>query len=386
METMFELQRHGAECDAAASDNVLLDDGIVLGLEDDVETGIEMPKEDADAPLDSDEFATPDDTVAIHCDREAAEAMRAADSTYAYLRRIGKTALLKAEEEVAIAKRIEAGQRARKLLADLANGITAPEKLADATEDELRWVAADGARAKNEMLEANLRLVVSVAKRYRADSMTFLDIVQEGSLGLIRAVEKFDYTRGYKFSTYATWWIRQTIAYAVAEKDRLIRVPVHIVEDLNKLYEVRRDFERTMGRSPTSEELAQELKMKLSKVEDLLAVDTLQPFAYDQQFSDENDTTLMDMITDGDVPHPLEAILSEELSDRLEALLSTLSDREAGVILMRFGLGGYRMSNLREISAVYGVTSERIRQIEAGALKKLRDPDQNHALRAYIKS
>ena len=299
-----------------------------------------------------------------------------ADPVKDYLKQIGKVPLLNAEQEVELAKRIEAG-----LFADerLAQG----KRMDARTKDDLAWIAVDGRRAKNHLLEANLRLVVSLAKRYTGRGMLFLDLIQEGNLGLIRAVEKFDYTKGYKFSTYATWWIRQAITRAMADQARTIRIPVHMVEVINKLARVQRQMLQDLGREPTPEELAKELDMTPEKVVEVQKYGR-EPISLHTPLGEDGDSEFGDLIEDSEAIVPADAVSFTLLQEQLDSVLDTLSDREAGVVKMRFGLTDGQPKTLDEIGKVYGVTRERIRQIESKTMSKLRHPSRSQVLRDYL--
>lgn len=299
-----------------------------------------------------------------------------ADPVKDYLKQIGKVPLLNAEMEVELAKRIEAG-----LFSDekLAKG----GKLSAKALEELEWIAEDGRRAKNHLLEANLRLVVSLAKRYTGRGMLFLDLIQEGNLGLIRAVEKFDYTKGYKFSTYATWWIRQAITRAMADQARTIRIPVHMVEVINKLARVQRQMLQDLGREPTPEELAKELDMTPEKVIEVQKYGR-EPISLHTPLGEDGDSEFGDLIEDSEAIVPADAVSFTLLQEQLHAVLDTLSEREAGVVSMRFGLTDGQPKTLDEIGKVYGVTRERIRQIESKTMSKLRHPSRSQVLRDYL--
>jgi RNA polymerase primary sigma factor len=310
-----------------------------------------------------------------------AEFTFAADSVRAYLNQIGKVALLNAEEEVDLATRIEAGLYAAERMRK-AEDITS-EELSPQLCRDLRWIARDGERAKNHLLEANLRLVVSLGKRYTGRGMPFLDLVQEGNLGLIRAVEKFDYTKGYKFSTYATWWIRQAITRAMAEQARTIRIPVHMVEVINKLGRMQRELLQDLGREPTPEELAKEMDITPEKVLEIRQ-SAREPISLDQTIGDEGDSRLGDFIADSEAVVAVDVVSFTLLQDDLRAVLATLSDREAGIVQLRFGLTGGQPRTLDQVGDVYGVTRERIRQIEAKAMAKLRHPSRSQTLRDYL--
>jgi RNA polymerase primary sigma factor len=288
-----------------------------------------------------------------------------ADPVKDYLKQIVKVPLLTAEQEVELAKRIEAGLSAEEKLAEVGSKLTTGQRI------DLARIAEDGARAKNHLLEANLRLVVSLAKRYTGRGMPFLDLIQEGNLGLIRAVEKFDYTKGYKFSTYATWWIRQAITRAIAGQARTIRIPVHIVEVINKLARVQRQMLQDLGREPTPEELAAELDMTPEKVIEVQKYGR-EPISLHTPLGEDGDSEFGDLIEDSEAIQPGEAVSFTLLQEQLHSVLDTLSEREAGVVSMRFGLTDGQPKTLDEIGKVYGVTRERIRQIESKTMSKLR--------------
>jgi RNA polymerase primary sigma factor len=307
---------------------------------------------------------------------QVAVAGATADPVKDYLKQIGKVPLLNAEQEVELAKRIEAGLFAEEKLAERGNLTT------DARID-LEWIAEDGTRAKNHLLEANLRLVVSLAKRYTGRGMLFLDLIQEGNLGLIRAVEKFDYTKGYKFSTYATWWIRQAITRAMADQARTIRIPVHMVEVINKLARVQRQMLQDLGREPTPDELAVELDMTPEKVIEVQKYGR-EPISLHTPLGEDGDSEFGDLIEDSEAIQPGEAVSFTLLQEQLHSVLDTLSEREAGVVSMRFGLTDGQPKTLDEIGKVYGVTRERIRQIESKTMSKLRHPSRSQVLRDYL--
>ncbi|MFC0625598.1 RNA polymerase sigma factor [Kribbella deserti] len=300
-----------------------------------------------------------------------------ADPVKDYLKQIGKVPLLNAEQEVELAKRIEAGLFAEEQISDEAT------KLKEKVREEYEWISEDGRRAKNHLLEANLRLVVSLAKRYTGRGMLFLDLIQEGNLGLIRAVEKFDYTKGYKFSTYATWWIRQAITRAMADQARTIRIPVHMVEVINKLARVQRQMLQDLGREPTPEELAKELDMTPEKVIEVQKYGR-EPISLHTPLGEDGDSEFGDLIEDSEAIVPAEAVSFTLLQEQLHAVLDTLSEREAGVVSMRFGLTDGQPKTLDEIGKVYGVTRERIRQIESKTMSKLRHPSRSQVLRDYL--
>jgi RNA polymerase primary sigma factor len=321
-----------------------------------------------------------DESEALRQARKDAELTASADSVRAYLKQIGKVALLNAEEEVELAKRIEAGLYATQLMTELTEK---GEKLPAAQRRDMVWICRDGDRAKNHLLEANLRLVVSLAKRYTGRGMAFLDLIQEGNLGLIRAVEKFDYTKGYKFSTYATWWIRQAITRAMADQARTIRIPVHMVEVINKLGRIQRELLQDLGREPTPEELAKEMDITPEKVLEIQQY-AREPISLDQTIGDEGDSQLGDFIEDSEAVVAVDAVSFTLLQDQLQSVLETLSEREAGVVRLRFGLTDGQPRTLDEIGQVYGVTRERIRQIESKTMSKLRHPSRSQVLRDYL--
>ncbi|MFM9444791.1 RNA polymerase sigma factor [Streptomyces acidiscabies] len=308
--------------------------------------------------------------------QQVAAAGATADPVKDYLKQIGKVPLLNAEQEVELAKRIEAGLFAEDKLSNA-------DKLAPKLKRELEIIAEDGRRAKNHLLEANLRLVVSLAKRYTGRGMLFLDLIQEGNLGLIRAVEKFDYTKGYKFSTYATWWIRQAITRAMADQARTIRIPVHMVEVINKLARVQRQMLQDLGREPTPEELAKELDMTPEKVIEVQKYGR-EPISLHTPLGEDGDSEFGDLIEDSEAVVPADAVSFTLLQEQLHSVLDTLSEREAGVVSMRFGLTDGQPKTLDEIGKVYGVTRERIRQIESKTMSKLRHPSRSQVLRDYL--
>jgi RNA polymerase primary sigma factor len=308
--------------------------------------------------------------------QQVAAAGATADPVKDYLKQIGKVPLLNAEQEVELAKRIEAGLFAEDKLAS-------SDKIAPKLRRELEIIAEDGRRAKNHLLEANLRLVVSLAKRYTGRGMLFLDLIQEGNLGLIRAVEKFDYTKGYKFSTYATWWIRQAITRAMADQARTIRIPVHMVEVINKLARVQRQMLQDLGREPTPEELAKELDMTPEKVVEVQKYGR-EPISLHTPLGEDGDSEFGDLIEDSEAVVPADAVSFTLLQEQLHSVLDTLSEREAGVVSMRFGLTDGQPKTLDEIGKVYGVTRERIRQIESKTMSKLRHPSRSQVLRDYL--
>jgi RNA polymerase primary sigma factor len=341
--------------------------------------------EETSEPSDKDKSAgdfvwDEEESEALRQARKDAELTASADSVRAYLKQIGKVALLNAEEEVELAKRIEAGLYATQKMAELAEGGT---KLPVQQRRDMQWICRDGERAKNHLLEANLRLVVSLAKRYTGRGMAFLDLIQEGNLGLIRAVEKFDYTKGYKFSTSATWWIRQAITRAMADQARTIRIPVHMVEVINKLGRIQRELLQDLGREATPEELAKEMDITPEKVLEIQQY-AREPISLDQTIGDEGDSQLGDFIEDSEAVVAVDAVSFTLLQDQLQSVLETLSEREAGVVRLRFGLTDGQPRTLDEIGQVYGVTRERIRQIESKTMSKLRHPSRSQVLRDYL--
>lgn len=346
-------------------------------LEDVALPGDKPAAEGETAPEEESEgFVLSDDDEDDAPAQQVAVAGATADPVKDYLKQIGKVPLLNAEQEVELAKRIEAG-----LFAE--DKLSAADKLAPKLKRELEIIAEDGRRAKNHLLEANLRLVVSLAKRYTGRGMLFLDLIQEGNLGLIRAVEKFDYTKGYKFSTYATWWIRQAITRAMADQARTIRIPVHMVEVINKLARVQRQMLQDLGREPTPEELAKELDMTPEKVIEVQKYGR-EPISLHTPLGEDGDSEFGDLIEDSEAVVPADAVSFTLLQEQLHSVLDTLSEREAGVVSMRFGLTDGQPKTLDEIGKVYGVTRERIRQIESKTMSKLRHPSRSQVLRDYL--
>ncbi|MEU9250446.1 RNA polymerase sigma factor [Streptomyces sp. NPDC048270] len=348
------------------------------GAEETPEEGPDAAKAEADEEEEGGEnkgFVISDDEDDAPA-QQVVVAGATADPVKDYLKQIGKVPLLNAEQEVELAKRIEAGLFAEDKLANA-------DKLAPKLKRELEIIAEDGRRAKNHLLEANLRLVVSLAKRYTGRGMLFLDLIQEGNLGLIRAVEKFDYTKGYKFSTYATWWIRQAITRAMADQARTIRIPVHMVEVINKLARVQRQMLQDLGREPTPEELAKELDMTPEKVIEVQKYGR-EPISLHTPLGEDGDSEFGDLIEDSEAVVPADAVSFTLLQEQLHSVLDTLSEREAGVVSMRFGLTDGQPKTLDEIGKVYGVTRERIRQIESKTMSKLRHPSRSQVLRDYL--
>lgn len=370
-----------------------LDDDLDAPIEDDSDdeyTGLpaDDDNEDTDDSDDEEDDGSSvwdeDESAALRQARKDAELTASADSVRAYLKQIGKVALLDAEQEVSLAKRIEAGLYATYRMELMEDPETpTKERLSPAMKRDLRAIARDGRKAKNHLLEANLRLVVSLAKRYTGRGMAFLDLIQEGNLGLIRAVEKFDYTKGYKFSTYATWWIRQAITRAMADQARTIRIPVHMVEVINKLGRIQRELLQDLGREPTPLELAKEMDITEDKVLEIQQY-AREPISLDQTIGDEGDSQLGDFIEDSEAVVAVDAVSFTLLQDQLQDVLKTLSEREAGVVRLRFGLTDGMPRTLDEIGQVYGVTRERIRQIESKTMSKLRHPSRSQVLRDYL--
>ncbi len=338
--------------------------------------GAETPSDPGPEDLIWDE----EESKALRQARKDAELTASADSVRAYLKQIGKVALLNAEEEVEFTKRIEAGlYAAERLRRAEVTAETVPRQL----HRDLCWIVRDGERAKNHLLEANLRLVVSLAKRYTGRGMPFLDLIQEGNLGLIRAVEKFDYTKGFKFSTYATWWIRQAITRAMADQARTIRIPVHVSEVINKLGHMKRGLLEDLGREPTPDELAKEMDITPEKV---LAIQRYarEPLSLDQTIGDEGDSQLGDFIQDSEAVLAIDAVSFTLLQKHLRSVLATLSEREASIVQLRFGLTDGQPRTLDEIGHVHGISRERIRQIESKTMSKLRHPSRSQVLRDYL--
>ncbi len=302
------------------------------------------------------------------------------DPVRMYLKEIGKVPLLTAEQEVILAKAIEEGEAAT---ADLYKPLAGGKKLPTSRMRELQRVERQGQLAKKKLIEANLRLVVSIAKRYVGRGMLFLDLIQEGNLGLIRAVEKFDYTKGYKFSTYATWWIRQAITRAIADQARTIRIPVHMVETINKLIRIQRQLLQDLGREPTPEEIGREMEFSPEKVREILKV-SQEPVSLETPIGEEEDSHLGDFIEDSDAVVPVDAASFILLQEQLDSVLHTLSEREKKVIQLRFGLTDGHPRTLEEVGREFGVTRERIRQIESKTLSKLRHPSRSQKLRDYL--
>ena len=310
-------------------------------------------------------------------DLSVPEGINIDDHVKMYLKEIGKVNLLTPEEELSLAKRMADGETAKEQLEEIG------EEIDEDTKKQIDLLIADGEKAKKSLAEANLRLVVSIAKRYVGRGMLFLDLIQEGNLGLIKAVDKFDYTKGYKFSTYATWWIRQAITRAIADQARTIRIPVHMVETINKLVRVSRQLVQELGREPTPEELAKELNMPVDKVREISKI-SQEPVSLETPIGEEEDSHLGDFIPDEDAPAPSEAASFVLLKEQLGAVLETLAEREAKVLRLRFGLDDGRARTLEEVGKEFDVTRERIRQIEAKALRKLRHPSRSKKLKDFL--
>jgi RNA polymerase primary sigma factor len=328
-----------------------------------------------------------DDVEVEKIDLSIPEGVSVEDPVRMYLKEIGKVPLLNAEEEIELAQKMEAGAVASEKIAILEERI---EEAEDAEIEELKAEIKElqkdvdlGAEAKKRLAEANLRLVVSIAKRYVGRGMLFLDLIQEGNLGLIKAVEKFDYRKGYKFSTYATWWIRQAITRAIADQARTIRIPVHMVETINKLIRVSRQLLQELGREPSPEEIAAEMNMPVDRVREILKI-SQEPVSLETPIGEEEDSHLGDFIKDDNVPVPADAAAFTLLKEQLEEVLSTLTDREQKVLTLRFGLEDGRARTLEEVGKEFNVTRERIRQIEAKALRKLRHPSRSRKLKDYL--
>jgi RNA polymerase primary sigma factor len=321
-----------------------------------------------------------EESEALRQARKDAELSTSTDSIRAYLKQIGKIVLLHAEEEVGLAKRIEAGLYAAERLGNVEHST---EHLPAQLRRDLHWIVRDGERAKTHLLEANLRLVVSIAKRYTGRGMPFLDLIQEGNIGLIRAVEKFDYTKGFKFSTYATWWIRQAITRAMADQARSIRLPVHVAEVINKLGRVHRELLQDLGREPTPEELATEMDITSDRVREIQRY-AREPLSLNQAIGEEGDAQLGEFIEDSQAIGAIDEVCVILLQDHLQCVLATLSEREAHIVALRFGLTDGQPRTLDEIGQIHGVTRERIRQIETKTMAKLRHPARSNILRDYL--
>ena len=348
-----------------------------------IDMGVEVVEDEAIAEEDAEDVApeqAPDvDEDRVRARKEVDMALKAPtnDPVRMYLKEIGRVALLTAQEEVDLALRIEQGLEAEAKLE------TMGDKLSEEEVVSLRWTRRDGLKAKRHLVEANLRLVVSIAKRYVGRGMQFLDLIQEGNLGLIRAVEKFDYHKGFKFSTYATWWIRQAITRAIADQARTIRIPVHMVETINKLVRIQRQLLQDLGREPTADEIAEQMELSPEKVREIQKI-SQEPVSLETPVGEEEDSHLGDFIEDSEAPVPLERASFKLLQEQLESVLHTLSDREKDVIRLRFGLVDGQPRTLEDVGKKFGVTRERIRQIESKTLSKLRHPSRSQKLRDYL--
>lgn len=337
-----------------------------------ISEGDDEPDEDALLEVENDE-----DLAVEKIDLSVPEGTNIEDPVRMYLKEIGKVPLLSAEEEIALAQKMEAGDLAHSQLDE------SGDDMDEETKSELQELAEQGDYAKKKLAEANLRLVVSIAKRYVGRGMLFLDLIQEGNLGLIKAVEKFDYRKGYKFSTYATWWIRQAITRAIADQARTIRIPVHMVETINKLIRVSRQLLQELGREPSPEEIAEEMEIPVERVREILKI-SQEPVSLETPIGEEEDSHLGDFIQDENVPVPADAAAFTLLKEQLVEVLSTLTEREQKVLRLRFGLDDGRARTLEEVGKEFNVTRERIRQIEAKALRKLRHPSRSRKLRDYL--
>ncbi len=344
-------------------------------------------EEEVDLDIDPDMLTEEDEVDVETIDLSVPEGIGLEDPVRMYLKEIGKVPLLTADEEIELAKNMEAGNKAAEeietLKAERENADEARQAEIDAEIKELDKLVAIGEDSKKKLAEANLRLVVSIAKRYVGRGMLFLDLIQEGNLGLIKAVEKFDYTKGYKFSTYATWWIRQAITRAIADQARTIRIPVHMVETINKLIRVSRQLLQELGREPQPEEIAEEMKMPVERVREILKI-SQEPVSLETPIGEEEDSHLGDFIQDDNVPVPADAAAFTLLKEQLVEVLNTLTDREQKVLRLRFGLDDGRARTLEEVGKEFNVTRERIRQIEAKALRKLRHPSRSRKLKDYL--
>ena len=348
-----------------------------------IDLGVEIVEDEAIAEEEEQEAAAepaPDaDDDRVRARKEVDMALKAPtnDPVRMYLKEIGRVALLTAQEEVDLALRIEHGLEAEAKLEAMG------DKLSEDEAVKLRWTKRDGQKAKRHLVEANLRLVVSIAKRYVGRGMQFLDLIQEGNLGLIRAVEKFDHTKGFKFSTYATWWIRQAITRAIADQARTIRIPVHMVETINKLVRIQRQLLQDLGREPTADEIAEQMELTPEKVREIQKI-SQEPVSLETPVGEEEDSHLGDFIEDSEAPVPLERASFKLLQEQLESVLHTLSGREKDVIRLRFGLVDGQPRTLEDVGKKFGVTRERIRQIESKTLSKLRHPSRSQKLRDYL--
>ena len=343
-----------------------------------VELNVEVVEDEAILEEEEEEQAPDVDEDRVRARKEVESALKAppSDPVRMYLKEIGRVNLLTAQEEVSLAQRIEKGVFAEQKLEDRS-------KLGEDELRQLRWEVIDGHRAKRHLVEANLRLVVSIAKRYVGRGMAFLDLIQEGNLGLIRAVEKFDYAKGFKFSTYATWWIRQAITRAIADQARTIRIPVHMVETINKLARIQRQLLQDLGREPTADEIAEQMEVTTEKVREIQKI-SQEPVSLETPIGEEEDSHLGDFIEDSDAVVPLEKASFRLLQEQLESVLHTLDERSREVIRLRFGLDDGQPRTLEEVGKKFGVTRERIRQIESKTLSKLRHPSRSQKLRDYL--
>ena len=347
---------------------------------------VEIPVE---SDLDDDEvnLSEEDEVDMENIDLSVPDGVSIEDPVRMYLKEIGKVPLLSADEEIEFARKIEDGAAAAEKLKDIGKMLESAEaeekEALEKEKKELGYVIADGDAAKQKLAEANLRLVVSIAKRYVGRGMLFLDLIQEGNLGLIKAVEKFDYRKGYKFSTYATWWIRQAITRAIADQARTIRIPVHMVETINKLIRVNRQLLQDLGREPLPEEIAEKMDIPVERVREISKI-SQEPVSLETPIGEEEDSHLGDFIQDDNVPVPAEAAAFTLLKEQLVEVLSTLTEREQKVLRLRFGLDDGRARTLEEVGKEFNVTRERIRQIEAKALRKLRHPSRSRKLKDYL--
>lgn len=352
------------------------------------QNGIDVLKISNDDDVDDDIILDEEDEVEVEkIDLSVPEGVSVEDPVRTYLKEIGKVPLLSADEEIELAQNMEDGAVATEkinVLKGRLDGASEEEKAE--IKEEIKTLQRDvdkGADAKKRLAEANLRLVVSIAKRYVGRGMLFLDLIQEGNLGLIKAVEKFDYKKGYKFSTYATWWIRQAITRAIADQARTIRIPVHMVETINKLIRVSRQLLQELGREPSPEEIAKEMSMPVERVREILKI-SQEPVSLETPIGEEEDSHLGDFIKDDNVPVPADAAAFTLLKEQLEEVLGTLTEREQKVLTLRFGLEDGRARTLEEVGKEFNVTRERIRQIEAKALRKLRHPSRSRKLKDYL--
>jgi RNA polymerase primary sigma factor len=341
-----------------------------------IERGIEISDAELEAPVAEQVSKKEEATSAIAQEDIDLSAIDVDDSISLYLKEIGRIPLLTAEQEVSLAKRMEAGRNARR-------GISRDGHLSDEERAKLKWVIMDGKAAKEHLIKANSRLVVSVAKKYVGRGVPFLDLIQEGNIGLIRAVKKFDYRRGYKFSTYATWWIRQAVTRAIADQGRTIRVPVHMYEQINRLARVSRQLVQELGRDPTVEEIAEELGVGPKKVERIIKV-SQRPLSLEMPVGEEDDSFLGDFIEDSDAPSPTDQASQQLLREQIDDIFASLTPREVRILQLRFGLVDGYSYTLEEVGKKFGVTRERIRQIEAQALGRLRHPSRSRKLRDFL--